>query len=107
MITTTTETPVALEADAVALLRSAFGLAAIETAPGAPRRSDFTKADVSTLASRWAAWAASPGSVRTAGRLEDQCQRIASELGTTGTAIRLWCLRNLAVLEEIERQARA
>jgi hypothetical protein len=53
-------------------------------------------ADVAHLLTCWRAWARSPGSEYATGALEDVCQSVALVLGTTGTAIRLWVLENLA-----------
>jgi hypothetical protein len=77
------------EAGALALLLAAFG-SPVEFAP-VP-----TLADVARLLAGWRAWARAPGSEYAAGALEDACQSVALVLGTTGTAIRLWVLENLA-----------
>ena len=54
--------------------------------------------DVAHLLGAWRAWARSPGSEYATGALEDACQLVALGLGTTGTAVRLWVLENLAAL---------
>ena len=54
--------------------------------------------DVARLLGAWRAWARAPGSEYAAGAFEDACQLVALGLGTTGTAVRLWVLENLAAL---------
>lgn len=87
--------------DALTLLREAFGLAELEALEVAarPTRSDFGRDDVGRLLACWATWSRSPGSALAAGRLEDQCQRAAEMLGTSGTQIRKWIVANLDKLE--------
>jgi len=79
------------EVGALALLFAAFG------APALPVEAPAL-VDVAHLLGAWRAWARSPGSEYATGALEDACQLVALGLGTTGTAVRLWVLENLAAL---------
>jgi hypothetical protein len=45
-------------------------------------------AELAILVSLWRAWSAAPGGEFRAGRLEDQIQRVAVMVGTTGSKLR-------------------
>jgi hypothetical protein len=79
------------EVGALALLFAAFG------APALPVEAPAL-VDVARLLTCWRVWARNPGSEHAAGALEDVARLVALGLGTTGTAVRLWVLGNLAAL---------
>jgi hypothetical protein len=43
-------------------------------------------------------WDRAPGAAQAASQLEDQVQRVAKMLGTTGSALRVWVLANRAAV---------
>jgi hypothetical protein len=55
-------------------------------------------AEIAILASLWQAWSAAPGGEFRAARLEDQVQRVAVMVGTTGSKLREWIIANRAMV---------